>query len=133
MRSVMSVHKPPCGTVQSRGLVVIVLALNLLLAARSWSLSSLYTNGPQLPPQSFNVQDYGAKGNSSHVSTRGSMNSGSATLTCPDCYFSNADVGKKVYIYGASSAADALSLGSNIQSIQSSTSATLATPATRTT
>jgi hypothetical protein len=115
------------------GLSALLLAFSPFRTACSPVLSDFYLYGPQLPRQSFNVQDYGAKGKSSRVSTQGSMSRGSTTLTCPDCTFTNADVGKKVYVYGASNALNVLSLGTSIQVVLSMSTATLAAPATQST
>jgi hypothetical protein len=126
--SAVPLRKGPACVAHS--LAVILLLFSLFAAASPWPLSHLNPNAPQLRGQTFNVKDYGAKGNS-RVSNHGSMDRGSATLTCPDCSFTNADVGKKVYVYGASSAPYAVSLGTNIQGVSSPASATLAAPATQ--
>lgn len=129
-QSVSLCQSPRCTLVQKLGSILI---LSLIFAALPWPLSCLYANAPQLPAQTFNVKDYGAKGNSSRVSTLGSMNSGSTTLTCLDCSFTNADVGKKMYVYGANNAPDGLSLGTSVQGVLNPSTATLATPATHST
>jgi hypothetical protein len=113
-------------------IILILVAFSLFLIVRPWPFSQLYANDAQIQAQTFNVKDYGAKGDS-RVSTSGSMENGSFTLMCPDCSLSNNDIGKKVYVYGASSAPYALSLGSTIRGVSSPTSAVLAGPATQST
>jgi parallel beta-helix repeat protein len=113
-------------------LAIFLLAFSLFLVVRSWPFSELYANGAQLHVQTFNVRDYGAKGDS-RVSTSGSMEKGSSTLICLDCSLSENDIGKKVYVYGASSAPYALSLDSTIRGVPSPTSAILEGPATQST
>lgn len=95
------------------------------------TLSCAYITRSQ-ETHTFNVKDYGAEGDS-RVSNQGRISAGSKTLSCSDCAFTSADVGKKVYVYGASAARHALSLGSNIQAVTSSTTAVLANVATNTT
>jgi len=129
--SSVSLCKSPARMVR-HVLAVILVVSSLVLAARPRPLAHIYRDGAQLPAQTFNVKKYGAKGDS-RVSTRGSMDSGSATLMCPGCTFTNADVGRTVYIYGASSAPYALSLGTTIRGVLSSSSAILATSATQST
>jgi hypothetical protein len=107
------------------------VAWSLFLGAYQWPDSRL--DATQLPARSFSVQEYGAVGNSSRVSTQGSMIGGSTTLDCPDCSFSDVDLGKRVYVYGASGAPYALSLSTTIRGVLSPSSVTLAAPATQST
>jgi len=112
---------------------VILLAVCRFVTAGAWLTSGINcVNALQLPAQTFNVTVYGAKGDS-RVSTQGSMSGGSPTLTCPDCAFTQSDVGKKVYVYGANNAPNALSLGTSIQGRLSPSTAALAAPATQST
>jgi len=112
---------------------VILLAVCRFVTAGAWLTSGINcVNALQLPAQTFNVKVYGAKGDS-RVSTQGSMSGGSPTLTCPDCAFTQSDVGKKVYVYGANNAPNALSLGTSIQGRLSPSTAALAAPATQST
>jgi hypothetical protein len=89
-----------------------------------------WANSTEVQTRTFNVRDYGAKGDS-RASIEGSMSSGSAMLRCLDCSFSDLDVGKKVYVYGADAAPYALSLGTLIQQVMGPNSARLADPATQ--
>jgi hypothetical protein len=78
----------------------------------------------------FDVRRYGAKGDS-RVSTRGGMTAGSSILNCGDCSFSAADIGRQIYVYGASNAEYALSLGSSIKAVSDAKTATLADTASQ--
>jgi hypothetical protein len=113
--------------VPERTLTFIVLGFTVFLIVLCYSVFQLHADVPQRPAHTFNVKDYGAKGDS-RVSTRGSMEYGSSILMCPDCSFTSNDVGKKVYVYGSSSAPDALSLGTVVRGVLSPTLATLAAP-----
>jgi hypothetical protein len=121
---------PTCAVARALALIVMLLALGPPLAARPRSRPHVYE--PQVLAQTFNVRDYGAKGDS-RISTHGSINSGSSTLTCAECSFTNTDIDKKIYVYGASSAPDALSLDSTIQRVLSPTSVILVAAATQST
>jgi hypothetical protein len=78
----------------------------------------------------FDVRRYGAKGNS-RVSAEGSIAAGSNQLLCPDCAFSSADLGREIYVYGATNAPEALSLATTIRAVTGSATATLAGHATQ--
>jgi hypothetical protein len=99
-------------------IALVEVTFSLLLVVWPWPLSQLHANGAQIQAQTFNVKDYGAKGDS-RVSMLGAMENGSFTLMCPDCSFRNEDVGKQVYVYGATT----------IREVPSPTSAILAAPA----
>jgi hypothetical protein len=69
-----------------------------------------------------NVKEFGAKGDARHSNNAG-MTSGSPKLSCSDCNFTSADVGKTVSVKGAG--ASGAPLITTITSISSSTTAIL--------
>ncbi|MGA8026514.1 MAG: right-handed parallel beta-helix repeat-containing protein [Bryobacteraceae bacterium] len=102
-----------------------------LALALPFALLPLLSANFQPPPgNTFNVMDFGARGDS-RIATDGAMESGSATLSCAACAFSPADAGKNIYVYGADGAQYAISLGATIQAVQNSTTATLTASATQ--
>lgn len=93
------------------------------------------TSDPRLisNQKAFNVKDYGALG-SGRISRKGSSTASSAIITCSDCNFASADVGKIIRVDQAGTALGTKfrEVVSTIASVQSSTQATMATTAGRT-
>ena len=104
----------------------IALAGSFLLASTAHAMHS------NQHAASFDVRRYGAKGDS-RLSSQGLIAAGSNVLRCVDCSFSAADTGRKIYIYGASNAPEALSLASSIRAVTDPATATLADAATQST
>ena len=111
-----------------------MMTLLKTIALPGWLLLPLAALAMHLtsPPASFDVRRYGAKGDS-RISSQGSTVAGSKILRCPDCSFGAADIGRKIYIYGASNGPEALSLASRIQTVTGATTAALAEAATQST
>jgi hypothetical protein len=105
--------------------VTAVLSLSLLLLPRLFAMHFNQQSGI------FDVRRYGAKGNS-RVSAEGSITAGSKTLNCIDCSFGAIDKGRRIYVYGASNAPDALSLATTVEAVTDARTATLADAATQT-
>jgi hypothetical protein len=106
------------------------------LAAMALSLTLLPVTSLHATPSNqragiFDIRRYGAKGNS-QVAIEGSIVAGSKILKCADCSLSAIDKGRKIFVYGASNAQDALSLATTVEDVTDAGTATLADAATQT-
>lgn len=88
--------------------------------------SSAAWTGTDQGPWTFNIQNYGAKGDG-QVITDGAMNTGSAILTSASGLFTSADVGKAIQVKGAA-VTGVTSLVTTVLSYQSATQVTLSAP-----
>src|SRR5579875_408437 len=104
----------------------------LFLASSLFLMPTVHARYVNQRAATFDVRRFGARGDS-RISSPASMTAGSNILRCPDCLFTAADFGRKVYVYGASNALNALSHASTFQEVIDSGTARLADAATQTT